>query len=433
MNLVHIQYYKILSFFKIKVSKKNFIKEINTLENNFITLLLETRNKEIYFYLKTIIDKSLNIDIYKICKEKNINYSIHIDITTIFSKFMKNTPNYYQKKDIMTNLIYKNKIFSNNFIKHYGKIYHILIDIDDTLFPAKNIIGGQDKSWFKGKPYPLIKEFIDTLYNRIINNSYLKYSTILSATPLGIIPLKGDIRYTRMQDPHITEILGEKFSFLHGKDNIYNAFKDILNYQDFFKSINKESIALTKKMRFDIYKFIFPEYKYIFLGDNGQGDYEVGKYIIDNSHESIICIHNIFDGFIYKYSDSDIVKKYDYFNRKSFNKLNFLFYKDYLELSYYFYKYLNIFTSNDFSNHVNIFKTYFTNINSLSNESKYIYNYYLSNKKFFCNTENKLIESNNFYTNNMINTKQINKVNKNFNYKYVFIILILIILFMIKY
>ena len=68
--------------------------------------------------------------------------------------------------------------------KKLPDIWHIMTDIDDTLYPNtehNTYIAGSDNSWKQKTPYPGIRTFYINFYKKLPNNS--QYTTILSATP----------------------------------------------------------------------------------------------------------------------------------------------------------------------------------------------------------------------------------------------------------
>lgn len=352
-----ICYYRILGDFKSNITIKNVDHQLILLEENLIQLLLDVPTYIEFIKLKALIDQSLNTLLYKILLEKNIKKSIHCDLTTIYSRFIVNNKNKPLYNNIYTNLLYKTQLWGKLYINYNGKIFHILTDIDDTLYPAKETLSGSDNSWPKGKPYPGIMKFYRLLYNSKTYTSMdkiFKYSTILSATPNCNIPAIGDKRKERLLDTTISKILGEYYSFLHGKDSLIETIMDICYPSKFsytLGSLNSPhpiSIANTKLIRFKFYSIIFPEYQFCFIGDNGQGDMLVGENILKANIDNIVCIHNILENNTRRYDKTKIQHIYN--NKTIQNIENRLFiYNDYLELGYHFYKILDIFTFDSFN------------------------------------------------------------------------------------
>ena len=207
-----------------------------------------------------------------------------------------------------------------------------------------------------------------------------KYSTILSATPNCNIPAIGDKRRERIMDKTISKILGEYYSFLHGKDSLMESIMDICYPSKFtytLGSVNSPhpiSIANTKIIRYKLYSMIFPEYQFCFIGDNGQGDMVVGDHILKSNIDNIVCIHNILENNTRRYNKTQIQQIY---NNKSINHIEkrLFIYNDYLDLGYHFYKILHIFTNDSFNRlYRNIYqivkKEIETNIQIIENNKK---------------------------------------------------------------
>ena len=115
-------------------------------------------------------------------------------------------------------------------------------------------------------------------------------------------------------------------SYLHGKESVSDIIYDIFStFPDF---INIQSLAKTKIARFNTYYDMFPEYTYIFIGDNGQGDVIVGLHILNISNTAIVCIHNIYYNNNYKYNTYDMNNIYSKLNTNKANRL--LFFNTYM-------------------------------------------------------------------------------------------------------
>jgi hypothetical protein len=182
-----------------------------------------------------------------------------------------------------------------------------MTDIDDTLYPNNEYgtyIAGSDSSWAQKIPYPGIKLFYKLFYKKLPNNS--KYTTILSATP-------GCIKNNKLIDKYnlLHGILRE-YGFIQGPleskrdifniDNISNITRncighycgvnntdtDVDNISSLFKLFGN-----TKFERFKQYLSIFPEYKIIFIGDNGQGDVLAGQQMINYIDNCYVFIHKV--------------------------------------------------------------------------------------------------------------------------------------------
>jgi len=169
---------------------------------------------------------------------------------------------------------------------------HILTDIDDTLYPNiehGTYIAGSDRSWIQKQPYPGIISFYRRFYQKLPEKS--RYSTILSATP-------GFLKNYKLVAPRLNEILkntsdtNEDFGFIQGIESKNELLSYIGNIA-YNATHPQESVArpdssqlfvrfgTLKFERFVQYSKIFPEYDFIFIGDNGQGDVLAGTKMLE--------------------------------------------------------------------------------------------------------------------------------------------------------
>jgi hypothetical protein len=197
--------------------------------------------------------------------------------------------------------------------KKVNNIWHIMTDIDDTLYPHTAYgIAGADYSAPSKKPYPRIKQFYNTLYSKLPVES--QYSTVLSATPGCIKSFK--IKSTE----HELHSILQKYGFIQGdlEDNqaivqnslqfgwnignhllkpITNRFLSDTNLPITPQTTLFTQFGITKFNRYKQYVSLFPEHDIIFIGDNGQGDVIAGKkmltYAESNNLICIVCIHQI--------------------------------------------------------------------------------------------------------------------------------------------
>jgi len=202
-------------------------------------------------------------------------------------------------------------------------VWHIMTDIDDTLYAhLAGGIAGSDISWHQKKPYPGIKLFYNLFYKKL-DETY-RYTTILSATPgcgknkklkdtvlhdilhnYGFI--QGSIEGKRDVLPCLSGVCSNVGNYVGTKlqnkvINTINSYADtVTDYQltvsetdtntisDIFKSLGE-----TKFKRFEQYIKIFPEYKILFIGDNGQGDVFAGKKMLEKYHDKCyVFIHKV--------------------------------------------------------------------------------------------------------------------------------------------
>jgi hypothetical protein len=206
-----------------------------------------------------------------------------------------------------------------------SQIDHILTDIDDTLYPHKKLnIPGKDDSWVQKKPYPGIKEFYRQFYSKL--EEQYQYTTILSATP-------GFLKTSKLKDKHgeLSPILKD-YGFLHGENKKKNYTENIRQLYQMFGN--------TKFERFKQYKRLFPEYRMIFIGDNGQGDLIAGEKMVEFDNQCLVYIHQISEDRM-AYKKVNVSNKLNVQQRERIN-----FFNTYHELGILM-KHENIFDRND--------------------------------------------------------------------------------------
>ena len=221
--------------------------------------------------------------------------------------------------------LFKTKVIGNK------KCYHILTDIDDTLFAHRVAgIAGDDYSWKEKIPYPGIKEFYNQFYETLDENK--KYTTILSATP-------GFAKNFKLKNKSLIDIIGADFGFIQGEESKIKQGKSLTNwvYSRFDNNDRFEMYGNIKADRCRQYKSLFPEFNLIFIGDNGQGDLDAGKKMIDNGDCEFVFIHKIIDKNG-NFKDSIIEDDY---------KDKIFLFENYLELAVIF-KDLKIFNDTNF-------------------------------------------------------------------------------------
>lgn len=215
--------------------------------------------------------------------------------------------------------------------KRKAIIPHILTDIDDTLYPNFHGIietAGSDTSWINKQTYPGLKKFYE-LFHKNLKIRLSRYTTILSGTPVFL-------KQNRIDSELIKNVLGDNFGFIQGFDKKRDAVKAILKgmcEQPFYKiAVSNNMLADIKYEKYQQYKQLFPEYKLLFIGDNGQGDLITGYKMINEDPFCQVFIHNLLrkDGFIY--TDYQVNEK------KKLGDNRLFFFKNYLELGYQFYK-----------------------------------------------------------------------------------------------
>lgn len=238
------------------------------------------RSNEPNELIKAITELKKKFDV-KFSKDVNCNY-----------RFFGSTPNSYgcDLRELIFNIdgsVTPGGEALLNTFKELSTIvtpptWHILTDVDDTLFPNDShgtYISGVDKSWPQKMPYPGVIEFYKQ-FHALSQTS--DYSTVLSATP-------GIIKSSRHSSTELKQILGDDFGFIQGIDRKRELFRQIGNIMKtvWKKGILPESsfyadMAMTKYARFCQYARIFPERKFIWIGDSGQGDAIAGLMMLND-------------------------------------------------------------------------------------------------------------------------------------------------------
>lgn len=224
--------------------------------------------------------------------------------------------------------------------KKLPDIWHIMTDIDDTLYPNNEhgtYIAGSDSSWRQKVPYPGIKLFYYLFYKKIPINS--DYSTILSATP-------GCLKTSKLHDKkRLLHSVLKNYGFIQGpesKSRIFGYTGDILSncVGHYCGTANNTSLFTlfgnTKFERFKQYISIFPEYKILFIGDNGQGDVLAGTRMIEYDDRCHVFIHKV----------SEDGRTFKTVPEEGFDDPRLNFFKNYYEVALKF-KELGIFTDDD--------------------------------------------------------------------------------------
>ena len=196
--------------------------------------------------------------------------------------------------------------------KKLPDMWHIMTDIDDTLYPNNehgSYIAGSDSSWKQKTPYPGIRLFYNLFYKKIPINS--NYSTILSATP-------GCIKNSKLIDKKgLLHSVLKNYGFIQGPESkleiVGHAHNIVTNCVGHYCGFNNTSTSVTdisslfklfgntKFDRFKQYLSIFPEYKIIFFGDNGQGDVLAGTKMVEFNDRCHVFIHKVSeDGATFK-------------------------------------------------------------------------------------------------------------------------------------
>jgi hypothetical protein len=293
-------------------------------------------------YSNNIQNKHLVLDTLAECFENNINpttlYKLKVLMETRFIRDINCKYTYLftpeqcgcDLRELIFNIETepkRSRLLKNIHLKSAQlnqQIPHILTDIDDTIFPNYNGIietMGSDTSWKSRKLYPGIAKFYERFYKNLqIKES--RYSTVLTGTPVFL-------KNNRLYNTQIQTALGPNFGFIQGFDNkrtTLNALLTGLVERPFYNlAISSTQLAEIKFKKFIQYKEIFPEYKLLIIGDNGQGDLTAGLKMLDSDPNCYVFIHNILK-FKTKFLFSDNIIN-------SFKHDRLFFFKNYLELS----------------------------------------------------------------------------------------------------
>ena len=189
--------------------------------------------------------------------------------------------------------------------KKLPDMWHIMTDVDDTLYPNLEhgtYIAGSDSSWKQKTPYPGIRLFYNLFYQHLPVNS--RYTTILSATPGYLkndkLVDKDGLLHNILQSygfiqgiegkgeilSHVPTMVTNCFGHYCGFNN--NTSTSVDDISNLFKLFGN-----TKFDRFKQYVSIFPEYKILFIGDNGQGDVLAGKQMLEFTDRCHVFIHKV--------------------------------------------------------------------------------------------------------------------------------------------
>jgi hypothetical protein len=302
-------------------------------------------------------------DVYKLKVKMEIQFALEVNCNY---KPLRTTEDYgCDLREILFNrnnqLIGRGQELLDIFAeKKMPDMWHILTDIDDTLYPnVETILGfetyiaGSDKSWMQKNPYPGIIEFYKIFYEHLPEDS--RYTTILSATP-------GFLKPSKIADKHhlLHDVLGS-YGFIQGpesKTQLSSHVGDLArncvgqNCPAFMKPyvMSPELSSLftlfgnTKFQRFTQYLQIFPEYNLLFIGDNGQGDLLAGKQMIEYCMEN--GIPNRIHVFIHKVSEDGRTFKVSPEEDPSKSIEGLFFFTTYAELANTFMN-LDIFNQDD--------------------------------------------------------------------------------------
>jgi len=283
---------------KVEEVYRNLVEKFKLTKNKSesISIMLEFCNRQ----------DTTNMDVYTLKKKMEIQFSIDVDCKYCYK--VHTTPVNYgcDLREIFFDR--EGKLIDNGQElldvferKKIDNVWHIMTDIDDTLYPNTEhgtYIAGSDTSWYQKQPYPCIVKLYNLFYNKLPQVSC--YSTVLSATP-GCLKNSKIIK----KKQSISRVLGD-FGFIQGEESKtkYASFTKgiISNFfskqrSNFNSTSNLELYTYLGNMKFERFKQylkLFPEYKILFIGDNGQGDVIAGKQMLQHSpNRCKVFIHQV--------------------------------------------------------------------------------------------------------------------------------------------
>lgn len=284
-------------------------KVYSSLVNTYKGAVSEATKSEILTSLKATFDAYLRSNRYSDINalKKMLDVSFSKDVDCKYKYILASTPNSYgcDLRELIFNrdgtttrqgealLATFQAIASAYNAAEIPKLYHVLTDIDDTLYAnrgVKSCIAGSDMSWPEHIAYPGVKEMHRQLHSL---QKSTHYSTVISAAP-------GAVKTKKLNSQELKDILGgTDFSFIQGMEGKREILRNVpsIILTSAYRGDNPDgafyrAIADTKYARFQQYARIFPERQYIWIGDNGQGDEVAGKRMLDQRDVMVtVCIH----------------------------------------------------------------------------------------------------------------------------------------------
>ena len=150
----------------------------------------------------------------------------------------------------------------------------LISDIDDTLYSSLH-----DPAYVRGTLYPGITAFHEEIGRLSISpHSEIVDLILLTARPrdaLGLIESYTKRSLSRRGLTH-TVVLSGSVSALR----------------------THHAMALKKLLNFELYQALYPEFDFVFIGDNGQGDVSLGAMLLERFPDRVreVLIHNLDGG-----------------------------------------------------------------------------------------------------------------------------------------
>jgi hypothetical protein len=294
---------------------------VQEIYDQLVEEFVSTKNKDtiIYMlisYINNCISRNDSDSVFLLKKKMLTEFAIDVDCS-----YKSNITNDYgcDLREILYNMDSGTRDKTNKLIQLFNRVYglrqktklHILTDIDDTLYPNiqhHTYLAGSDISWHQHTPFPGVISFYQAIYRKPFSS---KYSTILSATP-------GILKSSKLENATLQTILGDRFGFLQGSDEKLAVLDSVGTH--FFTAVTSRLSSLDqefpekpsirrhfrnygdkKYQRFQQMRSIFPEFTFIFIGDNGQGDLLAAIRMLATDMNCIACIRMVCqDGLNFK-------------------------------------------------------------------------------------------------------------------------------------
>jgi hypothetical protein len=294
---------------------------VQEIYDQLVEEFVSTKNKDtiihiLISYINECISKNDLDSVFLLKKKMLTEFAIDVDCS-----YKSNITNDYgcDLREILYNMDSGTRDKTNRLIQLFNQAseqsrktkLHILTDIDDTLYPNiqhHTYLAGSDISWHQHTPFPGVISFYRRLYTKPFSS---KYSTILSATP-------SILKSSKLENATLQTILGPRFGFLQGSDEKLAVLDSIGTH--FFTAITSRLTSLDqefpgkqsvrshfrnygdkKYQRFQQMRNIFPEFTFIFIGDNGQGDLLAAIQMLASDINCIACIRMVCqDGINFK-------------------------------------------------------------------------------------------------------------------------------------
>ena len=171
----------------------------------------------------------------------------------------------------------------------------ILSDVDDTLYSSGGKFpAGCDKEYPKHQLYPGCLSFFRSLDKQGQVDDTACNLVFLSARPHAYKDVAEEHSYRLFKKLVAEEKMHSIPTLLPGQ--IKQGFQAMTQYP-FYKTLAWKSVGELKFLTFENYSAMYPEYKYVFCGDDGQGDLLAGELMAERHPEKLlgVFIHRVVD------------------------------------------------------------------------------------------------------------------------------------------